>query len=94
MTVWERHLFKKEICYGIFEFVSTFCKKVFSGAPVKCVFLFGSKIADSVIFWNAAFGEIKDHSWEWQLFKKKVIMEVLSLSLPYKKEFKVNDNIL
>ena len=27
-------------------------------------------------------------------FQKKIIMEVLSLSLPYKKEFKVNDNIL
>ena len=39
-------------------YVSTLRKKVFSGAPVKCVFLYGSKNSDSVV----GFAEIKDHS--------------------------------
>ena len=31
-------------------------------APVKLIFFYGSNNPDSVIFENAAFGEIKDHS--------------------------------
>ena len=63
ITVWERHLFnEKKNCYGSFGFVSTLRQKAFSGAPGKFVFLYGSNNSDSVIFRNAAFGDIKDHS--------------------------------
>ena len=58
--------------YGSFGFVSTLRKKVFSGAPVKCVFLYGSNNSDSVIFRNAAVGEIKDHSLRKTPFQKKI----------------------
>ena len=70
ITVWERHLFKKSFCYGSFRNVPTLCKEVFSGAPVKCVFLYGSNNSDSVAFGNAGFAEIKGHIWERHLFKK------------------------
>ena len=53
---------KKKNCYGSFVYVSTLRKKVFLGAPVKCVFLYGSKNSDSVVFKNVGFAEIKDHS--------------------------------
>ena len=64
ITVWERHLFKKKKknCDGSFEFVFTLRKKAFSGAPGKFVFLYGWNNSDSIIFRNAAFGDIKDHS--------------------------------
>ena len=72
ITVWEPHLFKKKFMYGSFGFVSTLRKKVFSGAPVKCVFLYGSNNSDSVIFRNVAVGEIKDHSLRKTSFQKKI----------------------
>ena len=72
IAVSERHLFKKKICYGSFEFVCTFHKKVFSGAPVKCLFLYGSNNSDCVIFGNAAFGEINDRSLRTTPFQKKI----------------------
>ena len=72
ITVSERHLLNKKFCYGSFEFVSNFCKKVFWGAPVKWVFLYGSSNSDSVIFGNDAFGEIKDHSLRATPFQKNV----------------------
>ena len=37
-------------------------KKVFSGAPVKCVFLYESNNSESVVLENDGFAEIKDHS--------------------------------
>ena len=40
----------------------TLRKKVFSGAPVKCIFLYGSNNSDFVVFSNADFAETKDHS--------------------------------
>ena len=46
---------KKKQCYGGFRYVSTLLKKVFSGAPVKCVFLCGSNNSDSVVFRNAGW---------------------------------------
>ena len=42
--------------------MSTLRKKVFSAAPVKCFFIYGLNNSDSVVFGNAGFGEIKDHS--------------------------------
>ena len=39
ITVPERHLLKRKISYGSFDFVSTLRKKVFWWAPVKIVFL-------------------------------------------------------
>ena len=74
ITVSERHLLNKKFCYGSFEFVSNFCKKVFWGAPVKWVFLYGSSNSDSVIFGNDAFGEIKDHSLRATPFQKKCLL--------------------
>ena len=63
----------KKICYGSLEFVSALRKKVFSGAPVQCVSLYGSNNSDSVIFGNDASGEIKDHSLRMTPFQKKKI---------------------
>ena len=62
ITVLDQYLFKKEICYEGFGFVSSLHKKVFSEAPVKCVFLYGSNNSDSAVFGNADYTEIKDHS--------------------------------
>ena len=64
--------FQKKICYGSFEFVSTFHKKVFSGAQVKCLFLYGSNNSDCAIFGNAAFGEINDRSLRTTPFQTKI----------------------
>ena len=46
-------------------------KKVFSGAPVKCFSVYGLNNLDAVVFGNAAFGEIKDHSLRTTPFQKK-----------------------
>ena len=56
------HLFKKLLCHGSFRHFSTLSKNVFSGAPIKCFFLYGSDNPDSVVSENAGFGKIKDHS--------------------------------
>ena len=53
--------------------MSTLCKKVFSGAPVKCAFLYESNNLNSVVFENDGFAEIKDHSLRTTPFKKKII---------------------
>ena len=52
-----------------------------------CVFVYGSNNSHSVIFGNATFGEIKDHSLKTTPFQKKFAMEVLSLCLPYVKRY-------
>ena len=70
ITVREQHFFKKN-CYGSFGFASTLHKKVFSGAPVKCVLIYGSNNSDSVVFRNA-FREIKDHSLRMTPFQNKI----------------------
>ena len=47
----ERHLFRNIFFYDAsLQYVSTLRKKVFSGAPVKCFFLYGSNKSDSVVF--------------------------------------------
>ena len=58
----KRYTFSKKNCYESFRYVSNLCTKVFSGALVKFVFLYGSKNSDSVVFKNVGFAEIKDHS--------------------------------
>ena len=62
IIVREWHILKKEIFYEIFRQMRTLRKKVFSRAPVKCFSLYGSNYSDSVVFGNASFGEIKNHS--------------------------------
>ena len=62
---------KKKLCCWSFRHVSTFHKKVFSGAPVKCSSVFGSNNSDSFLFENAAFGEIRDYSLRTTLFQEK-----------------------
>ena len=74
MVIWEQHLFIKEICYGTFEVVSTFRKKVFWRAPVKCVFLYGSNNSDSAILLNATIGDTKDHSLRTTPFPTKHLL--------------------
>ena len=83
ITVWERHLFKKILINKSFGFVSTLRKKVFSGALVKFFPFYHPNNSDSVVFGNAAFAEIKDHSLKTT--SKKIDMKVLSLLLPYVK---------
>ena len=62
ITVWYRHLFKKN-CFWSFRYLSTLRKKVFSRVPVKCFSLYSSNSSDSVVFGNADFSEINDRSW-------------------------------
>ena len=83
----ENDTFSKKNCYVSLKFVSNLRKKVFSGEPVKCVFLYGWNNSDSVIFGSAAFGEIKDHSLSTKSFQKKFAMGVLGLYLPYVKRY-------
>ena len=72
ITVWERYLFKNKIINWSLGFVSTLCKKVFSGAPVKYFSLYDSNNSHSVVFGNVDFAEIKDHSLRMTLFQKKI----------------------
>ena len=74
ITIWERHLFLEKV-YGSFGFVFTLHKRVFSGAPVKYFSLYGPNNSDSVVFRNAAFGEIRDHSLRKTPFQKKYLWE-------------------
>ena len=66
--------FQKKLCYGSFMYVFTVRKKGFSGAPVKCVFLYESNNSDSVVFENDGFGETKDHSLRTTPFQKKFLL--------------------
>ena len=68
-----------------FQVVSTLHKKLFSRAPVTCVFLGGSSNSDSVVFKNAGFGKIKDYSWKTTPLqkKKKIAMKVLGMCVPF-----------
>ena len=87
ITVWGWKVFKKKFIYGSFWFVSILCKKVFSGAPMKCFSLYGSNNSDSVVFEKNGFAEIKDHSLRKEPFQKKFAVEVLGLCLPYVKRY-------
>ena len=79
---------KKKNLQWSFEFLSTLCKKVFSGATVKGIFVCGSNNSDSVVFGNTALGDIKDHSLIMTRFeKKKIAVEVLGLCLLYIKRY-------
>ena len=75
--------FQEKKLIWVFETVSTFWEKVFSRAPVKCFSLFHWNKSDSIVFCNAAFGEIKDHSLRTESFLEKFAMEVLGMCLPY-----------
>ena len=88
IIVSEGHLFKKKKLQWSFEFLSTLCKKVFSGATVKVIFVCASNNSDSVVFWNTALGDIKDHSLIMTRFeKKKIAVKVLGLCLLYIKRY-------
>ena len=65
----------------------TLHKKVFSKAAVKCFSLYRWNKSDSIVFWNAVFGEIQDHGCKATLFLKKLAMEVLCICLPYVKKY-------
>ena len=87
--------FFKKIVYGSFEFVSPLRKKLFSRAPMKYFSLYGWNNWDSVVFGNAAFGEIKDHSLGTTSLKNKFAVEVLScVCLTYKGIFKRTSEVL
>ena len=91
ITVWEGHLFKRYFFYGSFRYLSSFCSKVFSGAPVKCFPLYHSKYWGFVVFKNSPLWErSKLTVWEQRLFKKKkkiIDMDVLGMCLSYVKRY-------
>ena len=60
---------------------------MFSGASVKCVFLYGSNKSFSVVFRISGLAEIKDHSLKTTTFEKKIAMKVLGMYLPYVKRY-------
>ena len=53
--------FQKKIYYGSLEFVFTLQERYFQGHQLSA-FFHASDNSDSVVFVNAAFGEIRDHS--------------------------------
>ena len=87
ITVWERYFFNKKKFYGGFEIVSTLCEKLFSKAPVKCFSLNGSHYSDSLVFRNAAFGEIKYHILKKTAFSNKFYWSFRYMSVLHKKVF-------
>ena len=69
ITVWEQHLFERYFCYGSFRYLLTLCKKVFSGAPVKCFFL-RAQITQILLFSKMPIsGRSKITVGWWHLFK-------------------------
>ena len=67
--------------------MSTLCEKVFSKAPVKCFSLNGSHYSDSLVFRNAAFGEIKYHILKKTAFSNKFYWSFRYMSILHKKVF-------
>ena len=57
----------------------TLCEKVFSRAPEKRFSLYGLNNSDSLVFGNATFGEIKNHSLRTRRFQKIFAMNVLGI---------------
>ena len=49
---------------------------------MKCFSLYSSNYSDSVVFGNAVFGEIKNHSLRTTLFQEETSMEVSRLCVP------------
>ena len=80
-------LFQEKNFNASFGIVSTLCKKVFSRAPVKCFSLYGLNNSDSLVFGNATFGEIKNHSLRTRRFQKIFAMNVLGICLSYLKRY-------
>ena len=78
ITVQQRHTFKKFFCYGSFRFLSSLREKAFSGAPANHFFSLCTNNPDAVVFGNAAFGEIKNHSLKTTPFQKKLCYESFS----------------
>ena len=96
ITVQQRHLFKNIFSYGRFRYAFTLRKKVFSAAPVKWFFLYGSNNSDSVVFGEYRFWNYQRSKFENNTFskkkkkkkkKKKNAMEVLGMCLPYLKRY-------
>ena len=73
ITIWERHLFKKKIIYESFGFVSALHNKVFSGARVKCVFLYGSNNSYCIVFGNAAWKNQRSQFESRSFWKKNYL---------------------
>ena len=87
VTVWERHLFKNNFCYGSFRYVSSLRKKLFSGASVKCFFSM-AQITQILLFLGMLVLErSKAIVWERQLFKKIFYYESFNMCLPYVKKY-------
>ena len=79
-------LFQEKNFYESSEIVSTLCKKAFARTPVKCFSLLGSNYSDSLVFGNAASGEMKDHSFRTTPFQRKICIGSFELvSTLYKK---------
>ena len=62
-------------------------KKIFSAAPVKLFFIYGTNNSDSVVVGKARFSEIKDHSLITTPFQKRFSVKVLGMCLPYVKRY-------
>ena len=82
----ENDSFSKKNFNASFEIVFTLCEKVFSREPVKSFSTYGSNYSGSLVFGNAAFGDIKDHSLRMRSFEKIFTMDVLDMCLSYGKK--------
>ena len=62
------------------------CKKIFSGAAVKCFFLYDSNNSDTVVFENVGFRENQKSTFENDTFSRVFsAMDVFGMCLPYVK---------
>ena len=65
--------FERKIIYESFGFVSALRKKVFSGAQVKCVFLYGSNTLRVLIFAIFAnFGQFREIKYPRNLYRDRI----------------------
>ena len=82
ITVGKRHLYKKKkIAMKVLGMCVPFIRRYFQ--EHQFLVLLKHRNIDSVIFRNAGFEEINNHSLRTTPFQKKIAMELLGMYLPY-----------
>ena len=86
ITVGKRHLYKKKkIAMKVLGMCVPFIRRYFQ--EHQFLVLLKHRNIDSVIFRNAGFEEINNHSLRTTPFQKKIAMELLGMYLPYVKSY-------
>ena len=86
ITVGKRHLYKKKkIAMKVLGMCVPFIRRYFQ--EHQFLVLLKHRNIDSVIFRNAGFEEINNHSLRTTPFQKKIAMELFGMCLPFIKGF-------